>query len=282
MRGPMSERRTTAILLAPAIAVFLGLFVAPAGFYFVVSFWSVKLYKMRPDFTFANYAKAITQHWRLLLYTLELSLAISLLTVVLGFIFAYIIRFKAGRWSLLLLFVTTTTLFGGYLMKIYAWKTVLGNVGVLNTALIGLGLTDEPLTFLFYTPGAVVVTLVHFLLPLAILPIYASLRGVTDIELEAARDLGAGSWRSLRDIVVPRCHTGLIAAFALCFLVSVGDFVTPALVGGTISMIGSTILSLFGMALNPPLGSAASFLTLAASLLVILAANFLLRAWRPR
>lgn len=278
----MREHRTTALLLAPAVAVFLGLFVAPSLFYFVVSFWSVKLYKMRPDFTFANYVKAFSQNLPVLTFTLELAFVIAVITTVLGFVFAYIIRFKAGRWGNLLLFTALITLFGGYLMKIYAWKTILGLEGVMNTALIGIGLIDEPLTFLFYNPGAVVVTLIHFLLPLAILPIYSAMRGITDIEMEAARDLGAAGWRAFSDIVVPRCYTGLVASFALCFLVSVGDYVTPALVGGTLSLVGTVISSQFGMALNPPLGSATSFIMLAASFVIVAAAGWGLRAWRPR
>ncbi len=278
----MAERRTTALLLLPAGLVFAALFVAPSIFYFIVSFWSVRLYKMRPDFTFANYVKAIDQNWKVLLFTLELAFVIGLAATILGFIFAYIVRFKAGRWGPLLLFAAVITLFGGYLMKIYAWKTILGREGVLNTALIGLGIVDEPVGALFYNPGAVIVTLIHFLLPFAILPIYSSLRGVSDIELESARDLGAGGWRILADIVVPRCHTGLLAGFAFCFLLAVGDYVTPALVGGTISMIGSVIASQFGQALNPPLGSATSFLMLAASFAIVMAMNLVLRAWRPR
>ncbi|MGH6960305.1 MAG: ABC transporter permease [Dongiaceae bacterium] len=279
---PARQTRTTALLLLPAGLVFGALFVAPSIFYFVVSFWSVKLYKMRPDFTAANYLKAIDQNWKVLLFTLELAFVIGLAATILGFVFAYIVRFKAGRWGPLLLFTAVITLFGGYLMKIYAWKTILGREGVLNSALMGLGVIEEPLSALFYNPGAVIVTLIHFLLPFAILPIYSSLRGVSDIELESARDLGAGGWRTLADIVVPRCHTGLLAGFAFCFLLAVGDYVTPALVGGTISMIGSVIASQFGQALNPPLGSATSFLMLAAAFLIVMAMNLALRAWRPR
>jgi spermidine/putrescine transport system permease protein len=279
----MPERRTTLLLLAPATLIFLGLFVAPSIYYFIISFWPVKLFKMRPDFTVANYARAFTDaHLPTLILTLGLGLAVALLTTALGFIFAYIIRFKAGRWGPLLLFVALLTLFGGYLMKIYAWKTILGTEGVLNTALIGLGLISQPLTFLFYNPGAVVVTLIHFLLPLAILPIYSSMRGISDIELEAARDLGAGGWRGFSDIVVPRSRTGLMAAFALSFLVGSGDYVTPVLVGGTMNMTGNQIVSQFGQIFNWPMGSALSFVLLGASLLVIMLFSFLLGLWRPR
>lgn len=278
----MGERRKTALLLAPATVIFVGLFIAPSLFYFIVSFWSVKLYKMRPDFTFASYAKVFDQHLSVLTFTLGLSFAVAVITTLLGFLLAYIIRFKAGRWGLFLLFVALVTLFGGYLMKIYAWRTILGREGVLNSALISLGLIDEPLTFLLYNPGSVIVTLVHFLLPLAVLPIYSSLRGVTTVEIEAAHDLGASSPRILSDIIVPRCQVGLIAAFALSFLVAVGDFLTPQLMGGTVTMIGIVIQSQFGQALNQPLGSATSFVMLGAALLIVAATQVALRQWRPR
>jgi spermidine/putrescine transport system permease protein len=100
--------------------------------------------------------------------------------------------------------------------------------------------------------------------------------------MEAARDLGAGGWRSFSDIVVPRCHTGITASFALCFLVAAGDYVTPVLVGGKMSMIGNQIAAQYGLFFNWPMGSALSFVTLGAALAIILAFNFLLGCWRPR
>ncbi len=99
---------------------------------------------------------------------------------------------RAPQWAQALLFIVLITLFGGYLMKIYAWKTILGNEGVLNSALTALGLISSPITSLLYSPQAVVLTLMHFSLPFAVLPIYASMRGIADSEVEAARDLGAG------------------------------------------------------------------------------------------
>ena len=251
--------------------VFAALFVGPFGYFFVISFWSVRSYKLVPGFTLSNYAKTATTHWPTLVFTLELAFVIAALTTLVGFLYAYLIRFKAGRHANLFLFIALLTLFGGYLMKIYAWKTILGNEGALNTGLMALGLIDSPITQLFYTPAAVVVTLIHFLLPLAVLPIYSSLRGITDIELEAARDLGARPWRTLWDVVIPRSRPGLIGAFVLCFLVASGDYVTPVLVGGTMNMMGNIIAPQFGNFFNWPLGSAMSFATLLASVLVVAA-----------
>jgi spermidine/putrescine transport system permease protein len=192
------------------------------------------------------------------------------------------IRFRAGRYGPFLLFIALVTLFGGYLMKIYAWKTILGNEGVLNSALISAGLIDEPFTALLYSPPAVVVTLVHFLVPFAILPIYGSLRGIGDSEVEAARDLGAPRWRVVSDIVVPRSRAGLMAAFVFCFLIAAGDYVTPLLVGGKITMLGNLIAIQFGQQFNWPLGAAMSFSVLAAALAVVALAYGALSAWRPR
>jgi spermidine/putrescine transport system permease protein len=278
----MRDRGATYLLLAPAALIFGTLFILPLAYFLFISFWRVVLFKLKPDLTIANYLQVFELHLPTLLFTLGLALVIAVVTTCLGFVYAYLIRFKAGRFGPVLLFVALITLFGGYLMKIYSWMTILGITGVLNTALKALGLISEPLPWLFYNVGAVVVTLVNFLLPLAILPIYASMRGITDIEMEAARDLGAGGWRRFSDIVVPRSNTGIMAAFALCFLLAAGDYLTPQLVGGKVNMIGVQIAPQFGGLGNWPLGSAMSFVTLGSSLAVILLSIVLLLQWRPR
>ena len=154
-------------------------------------------------------------------------------------------------------------------MKIYSWMTILGIKGVLNTALLAVGMIDEPLPWLYYNAGAVVVTLANFLLPLAILPITAALRGITDAEIESARDLGARGFEVMKDIIVPRARAGIMAGFALCFLISVGDYLTPMLVGGSMAMVGQLIAPQFGTYFNWPLGSAMSFSILSVSLVIL-------------
>src|SRR3989337_4276297 len=183
----MRRRGVPYLLILPAAGLFATLFVAPFVYFFVVSFWRVKTYRLIPDFTVANYAATFAQYLPVVRFAFAMALIVGLLTTVLGFLYAYIIRFKAGRWGPLLLFAALTTLFGGYLLKIYAWQTILGNEGVLNSALLGLGIIDAPITALLYSPGALVATLIHFLLPFAVLPTYGALRGIRTIELEAAR-----------------------------------------------------------------------------------------------
>jgi spermidine/putrescine transport system permease protein len=268
--------------LAPAGTVFLGLFVAPLAYFLVISFWSVRARVMRPDFTIANYVESWSRYGDVLLRTLLAATAIGLVTTLLAFGLAYAIRFTAGRLGPALLFVTLITLFGGYLVKIYAWKSILGRDGIINMALVGMGILDEPSPAFIYSTAGVVVTLTYFLLPFAVLPIYGALRSIDDATLEAARDLGARPFAVLRDIVVPQCLGGITAAFTMAFLISAGDYVTPRFVGGGAALMGNFIETQFSLGFNWPMGSAMSFTVLAASLLVVLAFRSLLRAsFRP-
>lgn len=278
----MERSRLPYLLIAPSAAIFTLLFIAPFAYFLVLSFWSVKSYKLTPDFKPFNYARAVGDYVEVGLVTLGIALVVALLTTIAGFLYAYIIRFRAGRHGPLLLFIALVTLFGGYLMKIYAWKTILGNEGVLNSALMTLGIIDEPLTTLLYSPPAIVVTLIHFLVPFAILPIYGSLRGISDIEIEAARDLGAKRWNILNGILIPRCRPGLTAAFIFCFLIAAGDYITPLLVGGKITMLGNLIAVQFGQRFDWPLGAAMSFTILGAAVVVVFLTHGFLSLWRPR
>lgn len=263
--------------IAPASLVFLGLFVAPLVYFLIISFWSVKARMMRPDLTVANYIGAVTEYGDVLVSTLAIASAIALVTTLLAFGFAYVIRFKAGPLGPLLLFVTLITLFGGYLVKIYAWKSILGIDGILNMALTGIGILSEPSGAFIYSSNAVVITLTYFLLPFAVLPIYGALRSIEDSTLEAARDLGARPLAVMRDIVVPQCEGGVLVAFTLAFLISAGDYVTPQFVGGGAAMMGRFIESEFSTHFDWPMGSAMSFTVLATSLLTMLIVRALFR-----
>jgi spermidine/putrescine transport system permease protein len=283
--GAYGGRRGLARLqLAPAFAMFLLFFAGPFAYFFVVSFWRVRLFKLIPDASLHNYVNAYHEYLGPLVFTFVIAFLIAAFTTILAFAFAYLIRFRAGRFGPALLFVTLITMFGGYLVKIYAWKTILGKIGILNTALMGLGIVDQPLDYLLYTPGAVVVTLVHFLFPFAVLPIYSALRGVDDVPIEAARDLGARTHRVLVDIVLPQCQTGILVAFALAFLISAGDYVTPRLVGGPhTAMVGNFVESQFVMRLNAPQGAALAFSILAACLAALAVVGGAMRLLlRPR
>src|SRR5690606_28350032 len=136
-----------------------------------------------------------------------------------------------------------------------AWKVILGYEGVLNTGLIGLGLIEAPLISILYNANAVVVTLVHAWVAFAILPIYVSLEKIDRSLIEAGRDLGDSGWHSLTPIVLPLSMPGVTAAFLIVMIPTVGDYVTPRLVGGKDGvMIANAIQVNFGRAANWPLG----------------------------
>jgi len=263
--------------LAPAGLAWLLLFAAPIAYFFLISFWSVKARIMRPDFTGKNYVAAMSEYGDVLFHTLLIGLAIAFVTTILAYAFAFAIRFRAGPFGNALLLLTLITLFGGYLVKIYAWKSILGRDGIINGVLAWLGLIDEPLTFFIYSANGVVITLAYFLLPFAVLPIYGNMRSIPDSLIEAARDLGAGAFRASRDVVLPLCERGIAAAFLLTFLISVGDYVTPRYVGGGTSMMGHFIETQFSFGFNWPMGSAMAFTLMVASLVVFALCRFAFR-----
>ncbi len=263
--------RSRGWLALPYLTVFLLVFVAPLLYFFVISFWRVRLFRLVPDASLANYAKTLHTHSVSLIFTFEIAFTIAVIVTTLAFVFAYVVRFKAGRYGTPLLFVVLIALFGGYLTKIYVWKTILGQAGLINSALGLLGIINEPITFLLYNPVAVVITLSHYTLPLAILPIYGALRSIEDMPLRAARDLGASRFRVVWDVVLPQCRVGILIAFSLCLIFAAGDFVTPLLIGGPYtSMIGKLIQLQFGFHGDAAMGSAMAFTVIGICLVVIL------------
>jgi spermidine/putrescine transport system permease protein len=262
--------RRDAAFLAPALAVFAFVFAVPMALLFVISFWSVRNFRLQPDFSLAAWGRFFGDYGGLALYTLGIGVVAGLLCAGIALAFAYAVRFKAGRFGDALILATLITLFGGYLVKVYAWKTILGADGVLNQALLILGMIDQPASWLIYSRASVLVALVHFLLPFAILPIYAALRNVGQPTIEAARDLGATPAQTFLRVVLPQIRAGLFTAFAFCFLLAAGDYVTPMLLGGTGgSMLGQFVLLEFSTRFNWPAGAALSFGLLAACLLVL-------------
>ena len=277
LQNAVARISTRVSLVAPAALIWIFLFLAPLFFFFVIGFWSVKSRIMRPDFSLKNYAAVISEYGDVLLYTLGMALAVAVTTTLLAYAFAYAIRFRAGQFGDALLFVTLITLFGGYLVKIYAWKSILGRDGILNGVLLWTGVIDQPLGVLIYSSYAVVITLVYFLLPFAILPIYGSMRSISNEMIEAARDLGSTPLRAARDIVLPQCERGIAVAYLLSFLIAVGDYVTPRFVGGGASMMGHFIETQFSFGFNWPMGSAMSYTLMMSSLAIVAASRLTFR-----
>ena len=270
------------LLITPAIAIFIFLFVIPFIYFFIISLWKIKFYKLIRDYNLINYNKAIFNYVEIFLTTYSVSIPVAIITTIIGFYYSYLARFKTGRYGLIMIFIALITLFGGYLMKIYAWKTILGNEGVINSILIYFHIIKEPLTFLLYTKFGLIITFVHFLLPFAILPTYASLRGVNAIEIDSMKDLGAKFYHVQFMLFFQRCRTGVLASFVFCLLIVSGDFLTPYLIGGKITFIGNMIAPKFGKFFDWPLGSAMSFTMLTVSILIIVLVSYLFKLTDPK
>ncbi len=251
--------------LAPA-AAFLGVFLfLPLGLFVAYSFWRVANFDLVRTWSLDQYREVITSEVdrSLLWTTLQIASITAVVTVAVAYVYAHMIRFHLRRYQEPLLLLVMVALFSGYLVRVYAWRTILGDTGVINGVLTRLGIIDEPLTFLLYSRVAVITVLCNFLVPLAVLPIYAALQDIGDDAIEAARDLGCGAARTLLGVTLPLARRGLFVAFALSFITTAGDYVTPQLVGGTSgTMIGRAVQNSFLAAYDFPRGAALSFVTL--------------------
>lgn len=260
-----------AVLGSAPVVVVGGLFLLGGALSLgLISFWQVRRYEIVPLWTLANYVEVLTTYLPVMIWTLVVATVVALLTTVASFPFAYVATFRAGPRREVLVFLLLLTIFSGYLVKVYAMKTVLGAEGLVNSFLMSLGVIREPLSFLIYSPSAVIMTLTNTLIPLAVLPLFAALQNVPYSLVEASKDLGAGRWKTLRYVTLPLARPGIVSAFAITFVLAAGDYVTPQLLGGKSGlMVGQVIASRFGVALDWPVGSALAFTTVAASLLVI-------------
>jgi len=192
-----------------------------------------------------------------------MSLASTIAVVVLAYPMAYFLAFRVTKHKMAWLILITVPFWTSYLLRVFAWKVILGYNGVINSGLISLGLIDKPLEFLLYNPFAVVITLAHAWAAVAILPIYVSLEKIDRSLLEAATDLGDNHLERFLRITLPLSLPGVIAASLLVFIPTVGDYITPTLVGGTDGiMIGNVVQSLFSKGNNAPLAAAVSVVSM--------------------
>ncbi|HKY84607.1 MAG TPA: ABC transporter permease [Anaerolineales bacterium] len=213
---------------------------------------------------------------RLLVVSAGMALLVAVIATLLAYPIAYFLAFRAGRRAPTYLLLLLIPFWTSYLLRVMAWKLILGSGGALNSLMLGLGLIAEPLRFFFYNRGAVVLTLIYVWIPFAALPMYAALLRVDSSILEAAFDLGAPPVRRFLRIVLPLSLPGVVAAFFMVFIPTVGEYVTPLLIGGSSgSMYGNIIQDFFTKAANWPLGSALAMVMLVATLLAVALAAIL-------
>ncbi|MDF1727563.1 MAG: ABC transporter permease [Sulfitobacter sp.] len=253
------EARQGLRLISPTFVYVILLLAAPLLMVITFSFWTQDYLTIDTTLTLNNYREAWgTPLYQVLMWrSLRISLTVTLVTVLLAFPIAYYLSFHVTSRKALWLFLITVPFWTSYLLRVFLWKVILGYNGVLNSALLGLGFIDAPLTFILYNLNAVVITLAHAWAPFAILPIFVALEKIDRSLLEAATDLGDGPLRRFFRITLPLAMPGIVAATLIVLIPTVGDFITPRLVGGTDGlMIANMIQIQIGKANNAPLGAA--------------------------
>lgn len=247
-------------LVAPPLVYAVALLAVPMAAILLFSFWTQDYLTIDTSLTFANYAEA----WRDPIYrelmgrSVYISGMVTLITVVLSFPVAYYISFHvAPAHKALWIFLVTIPFWTSYLVRVFLWKVILGYNGVLNSSLVGLGIVDEPLTVILYNLNAVVITLAHAFAPFAILPIFVALERIDRSLLEAARDLGETARSAFFRVTLPLAMPGVVAASLIVFIPTIGDYITPRLVGGPGGlMIANMIQTQFLRLNNAPMGAA--------------------------
>ncbi len=258
----MYSRAYKSTVTIPPLLWVTAFLLVPYAILFCYSFWSVSpAQTIVHNWNLQNYAQLIHNplYIQVLLRSMRIAASVTLLALGLGYPLAYYVSFYTQARKELLYQLVIIPLWASYLVRGYAWKTILGSDGVLNGLLQYFHITHQPLEFLLYSPFAVILTLTHIYTPFVFLPIYASLEHVPRNLVEASQDLGASPWATFRRVILPLSLPGVLAGATFAFVLTLGDFLAPLLVGGSSGiMISNIVVSLFGAAYNWPLGAAIS------------------------
>src|SRR5579864_7133162 len=254
----------------------------PYALMFAHSFWSVSDGVILHNWNLGNYATLFDNplYLQVLFRTARIAASVTILSVLLGYPLAYYLSFHAGPRKQLLYQLVIVPLWVSYLVRGYAWKTILGSDGVLNGFLQYLHITHEPVGFLLYSPFAVVLVLTHIYTPFVFLPIYAALEHIPRPLVEASQDLGASPAKTFLRVILPLSMPGLLAGATFAFVLSLGDFLAPLLVGGASgTMITNIVQSLFGAAYDWPLGASISVCILLITIALLFLSERLEKRW---
>jgi len=288
-REPPAPRRrrlrldlTTPTLLGLPLAWLVVFFLVPIA---IVSAYSFDVYSLDPGphgFTLSAWHDFLHSsiYLRLFWKSVKMSLAVSAIVVVVAYPLAYYLALSGTKRKYVLLLLLIAPFLTSYLLRVLAWKVILGDHGVINSFLFWTGLRDpdHPISQLLYSRFAVMLVLGYIWLPFVALPIFVSLEGLDRRLLEAASDLGASRLQAFRKVTLPLSLPGVFAAFLFVFIPTLGEFVTPSLVGGTNGyMYGNQIVDLFGTGFPDwETGSVlAIFLLLVVAALTVVFARFL-------
>src|SRR5579859_2747406 len=254
----------------------------PYALMFVHSLWAVQDGVIVHHWNWGNYKTLFSNslYAGVLFRTMRIAASVTLCSLLLGYPLAYYLAFQVGGRKEILYQLVIVPLWVSYLVRGYAWKTILGSDGVLNGFLQYLHLTHEPVSAFLYSPFAVVLMLTHIYTPFVFLPIYASLEHIPRPLIEASQDLGASPRKTFFRVILPLSLPGLLAGATFAFVLSLGDFLAPLLVGGPSgTMIANLVQSLFGAAYDWPLGAAISVFVLIITLAMLALTQRVEKRW---
>lgn len=252
-------------------------YLVPLGLLLVHAFWSVDYLTVNRTFTLDNIRTIFSNplYTTVLVRTFLIAAAVTITDIVLAFPIAFFIAKRASRHRELLLMLVVFPLWSSYLVRAFAWKTILGTNGILNSFLLWTGIVNEPVSAFLYSKTGMYITFSQVWLPFMILPLFTILDRLPNPLLEAASDLGANWWHTFRTVVLPLSLPGVVAGSLSVFSLTMGDYITPSLIGGSpgTELIGGIVADQFGVANNWPLGAALILPVLAIISLFLLLAN---------
>jgi spermidine/putrescine transport system permease protein len=263
MRG-VADRRPW-LLLAPVLSLLILLLVVPIAIMMVFTFYTfVSAGVEKPILTLANWQEFLTDPYYhgFLWKTVRVATITALICAVMGYPAAYFIAMSRFRHKWLLLLLLIVPFWISFTIRTFSWIHILGEQGVINVTLIDLGLIDQPIRML-YTEGAVIMGMVHFLLPYMVLNVYVSLEGIDRNLIAAARTLGCTGWQAFTEVSLPLSLPGLMAGLLLCFVLAAGSYVTPQILGSSRdALFGNLVFDTIMSELNWPLGATLSIVLL--------------------
>ncbi|TPL83104.1 ABC transporter permease [Mesorhizobium sp. B2-3-13] len=256
-----AERRLSQLVTVLAFALPVIFVLLPLAIFLVYSFFSVDQGTIVYAPTLGNYVRFVTDPIFLPVFwnTIVLCVSVAVICILLAYPAAYFLTTLEGRWRYALLMLLLVPLLMSYVIKIYAIRSILGLNGFLNKALVALGILDQPSTLFVFNMNAILLTLSLLLIPFAILPIFLSLERIPQTLLRASDDLGASGLQTFLRITLPLSLPGVASAASFVFVLAIGDFLTPQMVGGISGFtFGRILYSQFGTAYNWPFGAALS------------------------
>ncbi|MGH7499658.1 MAG: ABC transporter permease [Gemmatimonadales bacterium] len=270
----MFQSRLRAYLAAALPVGFVtALLFIPYVMLLVHSFWRLRGGTITHELTLENYHRLFgtALYPDTILFSAGIAARVTLFSLLLAYPLAYLLAFKVKRHKQLMYMAVIIPLWVSYLVRAYAWKIILGQEGILNGLLHSAGVIDHPLTFLLYSRWAVILALTHIYTPFTLMPIFAVLESIPPALKEASQDLYASRWQTFLRVILPLSLPGVLAGSTFAFVLSMGDFLAPQLLGGNDSalMVSNLVWSLFGVAYNWPLGAAVSVVVLLLTLFLL-------------